>query len=227
MVGAKLVGRVARGSAKAQAPSIFPFARAALTACLPFCLSAVISCGDGGGGSGGTSGSANSGTSGSGASGATNAGSAGKGGASSSGGSSTQGGEPSNGGGGGGSGGASGSGSGGSTGGKAGGANIEPGEPCTANCPTGTIHSCMDNCPFGACDEAGFFAGEPCSTYYPSPISTETVFCAKDQTATYCLTAIDGDISYYIVSCAAGTPTVTKCKGGCGVDSNHDASCNE
>jgi hypothetical protein len=126
------------------------------------------------------------------------------------------------------SGGASGSGSGGSGGGKSGGANVEPGEPCTANCPIGRVQTCFDNCPFGACDEGRFFAGELCSTYYPEPISDETIFCAKNQTATYCLTVIDRDIGYYTVTCAAGTPTVTECRGGCGVeDANHVASCNE
>lgn len=210
---------------------VLRFARGALTACLPFCLSAGIGCGnDGGdGGGGGTSGSASgstsSGASGSGTSGATAAGNAGKGGNSSSmGGSSSDGGKSGSAGA---SGGGSSSGSGGSGGGKAGGGNVEPGKPCTANCPTGTIQTCIENCPFGPCDDAGFFADEACSTYYPSPINGGTVFCAKAQTADYCLTTLDKLQEFYTVSCAAGTPTVTKCDGGCGVDANLVGKCNE
>jgi hypothetical protein len=211
--------------------AMFPLARAAFTACLPFWLSAAVGCGDdgdGGGGGGGTGGSTTSGASGSGMAGATIAGNAGKGGGGSSmGGSASEGGESGSAGSAGASGAASGSGSGGSGGGNGGGGNVEPGEPCTANCPTGMVRTCFDNCPLGACDEAGFFAGEPCSSYYPEPVSDETIFCAKDQTATYCLTVLDQSLWYYTVSCAAGTPTVTKCDGGCGVDAEHVASCNE
>jgi hypothetical protein len=97
------------------------------------------------------------------------------------------------------------------------------------NCPTGKVQTCFDSCPLGACDDAGFFAGPTCSSVYPSPISSQTVFCAKGQTATYCLTVLDKDQYFYVVSCEAGTPTVTKCNGGCGVveDDTHAASCNQ
>jgi hypothetical protein len=212
--------------------SVLRFARVTLTACVSFWLSAAVGCGNnGGGGDGGTSGSASgspsSGASGSGTSGATTAGNAGSGG-SPMGGSPSEGGESGSGGIAGASGGASGNGSGGSGSGNGGSSNVEPGERCTANCPTGTIRTCFDSCPLGACDEGGFFADEPCSTYYPSAISDETIFCAKNQTATYCLTALDQLLEYYVVSCAAGTPTVTQCVGGCGVDdSTHAAKCNE
>lgn len=211
--------------------SVVVLARTALIASLPFWLSAAVGCGDdgGGGGGGGTSGAATSGASGSGTSGATSAGtsgaasagSAGKGsGGSSTAGSSNQGGKS-------GGGGVSGSGSGGSNGGKGGGSNVEPGQPCTANCPTGSVQTCFDNCPIAACDEGGFYADEPCSTYYPAAISSNTIFCAKNQTATYCLTTLDKLQEYWVVTCAAGTPTVKKCDGGCGADANHVATCNE
>jgi hypothetical protein len=213
--------------------SVLCFARVTLTACLPFWLSAAVGCGnDGGGGDGGTSGSASGSTSsgarGSGTSGATTAGGAGKGGdGSSMGGSSGQGGKSGSAGSAGASGGAAGSGSGGFGGGKGGGGNVEPGEPCTANCPTGTIQTCIENCPFGPCDDDGFFADEACSTYYASPINSETIFCAKGQTDAYCLTTLDKLQEFYTVSCTAGTPTVTKCDGGCGVGPDLVGKCNE
>jgi hypothetical protein len=70
------------------------------------------------------------------------------------------------------------------------------------------VHSCIENCPLGACDDSGFLADEPCSTLYPSPIGSQTIFCSKGQTATYWLSALDRNLYYYVVSCAAGTPTV-------------------
>lgn len=118
--------------------------------------------------------------------------------------------------------------SGSSPGGAGGSMPVEPGEPCTASCPTGTVQTCFDACPFGACDNGHFFADEACSTIYPSPLSAQTVYCAKDQTGSYCLTVIDKSEYFYVVECDAGTPVVTACNGGCGVrNDTHAASCNE
>ena len=102
---------------------------------------------------------------------------------------------------------------------------VEPGGPCTANCPTGTVHACYDNCPGGACDDAGFFASQPCSWFYPSAINAQTIYCSKGQTATYCLDALSQNLLSYQVTCSDGTPTVTPCSGGCGVSSSGDAAC--
>ena len=122
---------------------------------------------------------------------------------------------------GGGSSGSAGSGSpnGGHSPGGAGGA-VEPGGPCTANCPTGKVHTCFDDCPLGACDDAGFFADPLCSEVYPSPINAQTIYCTKGQTATYCLDALAQNLLSYQVTCTNGTPTVTPCSGGCGVSSD-------
>jgi hypothetical protein len=89
------------------------------------------------------------------------------------------------------------------------------------------VHSCFDDCPLGACDDSGFFASAMCSTLYPSPISSQTVFCSKGQTATYCLATLEKNLFYYVVSCDGGKPTVTKCTSGCGVASSGVASCSQ
>jgi len=101
---------------------------------------------------------------------------------------------------------------------------VEPGGPCTANCPTGRVFACYDNCPVGACDESGF-AGEPCSWFYPTEINAQTIYCRKGQTATYCLDALAQNLLSYQVTCSNGTPSVTPCSGGCGVSSSGDAAC--
>ena len=101
----------------------------------------------------------------------------------------------------------------------------EPGGPCTANCPMGKVHACYDNCPLGACDDAGFFADPPCSEVYPSAINAQTIYCTKGQTATYCLDALGQNLLSYQVTCSNGTPTVTPCSGGCGVSSDGVAAC--
>jgi hypothetical protein len=109
--------------------------------------------------------------------------------------------------------------------GGSGGASVEPGGPCTAHCPTGKVHACFDHCPLGACDDAGLYAPKLCSSVYPSAIDSQTTYCEKGQSTNYCLTTIDGDIHYYQVSCSNGSPTVTLCVGGCGVDSTGTAAC--
>ncbi|HKO47489.1 MAG TPA: hypothetical protein VJV79_07190 [Polyangiaceae bacterium] len=101
----------------------------------------------------------------------------------------------------------------------------EPGGPCTANCPMGRVHACYDNCPLGACDDSGFFAAPACSQVYPSPISAQTIYCTKGQTAKYCLDALGQNLLSYQVTCANGTPTVISCNGGCGVSSDGEAAC--
>ena len=102
---------------------------------------------------------------------------------------------------------------------------VEPGGPCTANCPTGRVFACYDNCPVGACDDSGFFAGEPCSWFYPTEINAQTIYCRKGQTATYCLDALAQKLLSYQVTCSDGTPTVTPCSAGCEVSSSGDAAC--
>lgn len=102
---------------------------------------------------------------------------------------------------------------------------MEPGGPCTANCPMGKVHACYDNCPLGACDDSGFFADPPCSEVYPSPINAQTTYCTKGQTAKYCLDALAQNLLSYQVTCTNGTPTVNPCNGGCGVSSDGDAHC--
>jgi len=217
------------------------FASSLLIASLPLWVATTVACGDsktdGGSGGGGSSSSAGAGTSSGGSSASGGAGSnsggskAGGAGASSGGADGGSSGEA------GGSSSESGSGTGGSrpeggSGPKGGtnsggeGPSVEPGAPCTANCPKGTVQSCFQNCPYGACDDAGLFADVACSTYYPKPINSQTVFCAKDQTANYCLSALDKLLLDYVVSCNAGTPTVTACPAGCGVDDKKVASCN-
>jgi hypothetical protein len=122
--------------------------------------------------------------------------------------------------------GAAGTSKGGSSG-TAGGGSVDPGGPCTANCPKGHVQVCFDQCPLGACDDSGFYAATPCSTIYPSAIDDKTVYCKKGQTASYCLSALDTLLLDYMVSCANGTPAVTPCSGGCGVDSTGAAKCGQ
>lgn len=131
----------------------------------------------------------------------------------------------------GGAGGAS-AGAGGSVSGKGGasstggsGGSVEPGQPCTGNCPKGTAQTCFKDCPLGACDNGKFFAPEPCSSLYPPALDDQTIYCAKAQTSSYCFTVIDSILKYYQVECDDGTPTVTLCDGGCGVDSSGKAAC--
>jgi hypothetical protein len=211
------------------------FAGSLLIASLPLWVATTVACGDstndGGTGGGGSSGAGagSGGSSTSGGAGTTGGGSKASGGAGTNAGgaggsSSTGGGGTSTGGGGtGGSGPKGGTSAGGGGGG---GPAVEPGAPCTTNCPKGTVQSCFENCPYGACDEGGLFADVACSTYYPKPISDQTVFCAKGQTASYCFTALDKLLNDYVVSCNAGTPTVTACPTGCGVDDKYVATCN-
>lgn len=111
-----------------------------------------------------------------------------------------------------------------STGGK--GSDVEPGEPCTENCPAGTVQTCFDDCPLGACDNGGLFGGGPCSALYPGEIDEDTVYCRAGQTSNYCFTVIDRILKYYLIGCDDGIPAVTLCDGGCGVDSDDVAACN-
>jgi hypothetical protein len=111
-----------------------------------------------------------------------------------------------------------------STGGK--GPDIDPGEPCSKDCPAGVVQTCFEECPLGSCDNAGQFGDVPCSMLYPGEIDEDTVYCRAGQTANYCFTTIDRILKYYEISCDDGTPTVTLCDGGCGVDSGGVAACN-
>lgn len=208
-------GRASSTEPVMSARSISSVAHTGLIACLPFLIAVTGACSDdkdasGGSGSGGAS----------------------SGGASTSGGATPMGGaSPSSGGAStGGSVGSGGATNGGMTakgGASSGGASVDPGSPCTANCPTGKVHACFEHCPLGACDDSGFFASTPCSTVYPSALDAQSVYCSKGQTATYCLAALDKSLYYYQVSCNAGTPTVTKCMGGCGVSGEDKAAaCN-
>jgi hypothetical protein len=111
-----------------------------------------------------------------------------------------------------------------STGGK--GPDIDAGEPCTEDCPGGTVQACFEECPLGSCDNAGLFGDVPCSMLYPGEIDADTVYCRAGQTSNYCFTTIDRILKYYEIYCDDGTPTVTLCDGGCGVDPDGVAACN-
>jgi hypothetical protein len=103
---------------------------------------------------------------------------------------------------------------------------VEPGGPCTENCPKGNVASCYDDCPLGACDNEEFFASTPCSSLYPAPVDDETVWCAKGVSARYCLTVVNADIDHYVVTCDGGTPDFEQCNDGCRT-LNGEASCND
>lgn len=103
---------------------------------------------------------------------------------------------------------------------------VEPGAPCTENCPKGNVESCFDACPLGACDNAEFFASTPCSSLYPTPVDDETVWCAKGMSSKYCVTVINADIDNYVVTCGDGVPQFEQCDHGCGTI-NNVASCNK
>jgi len=187
-----------------------PWSAAAFSVCV--LASTGCSSSDGNGGAGGTSAGGTASLAGASATGgnSVNGGSSGAGAPST-------GGSPSGGAHAGGHGGAP-AGTGGSTSPKAGaGGSVEAGEPCTANCPKGNVHTCFENCPLGPCDDALFYADALCSTVYPSAIDSSTIYCKRGQTASYCLTSLEKSLHYYVVECADGAPTVTLCSGGCGV----------
>jgi hypothetical protein len=106
-----------------------------------------------------------------------------------------------------------------STGGATGqaGTTVVPGNPCTANCPTGTLYTCFGvGCPISECDNARFFASALCSTVYPAPIDSSTIFCTAGENSSYCLDTLDRSMTYWMVTCTDGTPVFEKCVGGCG-----------
>ena len=110
--------------------------------------------------------------------------------------------------------------------GTGGGNTVEPGGPCTENCPKGNVASCYDDCPLGACDNETFFASTTCSSLYPAPVDDETVWCAKGVSASYCLTVINADIDSYVVTCDKGMPEFHQCDHGCRTI-NNEPSCND
>lgn len=98
------------------------------------------------------------------------------------------------------------------------GGKVEPGNPCVSDCPTGKVTACYGpGCPFGKCDDGGFYASRACDTVYPAPASTSTVYCAANQSIGYCLETTSNNLSFWAISCTNGTPKVTYCPDSCGV----------
>jgi hypothetical protein len=113
-----------------------------------------------------------------------------------------------------------------SSAGNEGGTTAVAGNPCTGICPTGTVLACFGvGCPLGPCDEARFMADDLCSTVYTSPLDGSFPFCSVGQNGSYCLVALNISSSDWVVHCDNGTPTLEKCAGGCGVDSNKLGHC--
>lgn len=100
------------------------------------------------------------------------------------------------------------------------------GNPCTSNCPTGTIDLCFSvGCPKGPCDNSRLHSGTLCSTLYPAPVDANTVYCAQGQNGSYCMATVDRILTYAVVTCTNGTPSIERCDAGCGVSENGVASC--
>ena len=104
--------------------------------------------------------------------------------------------------------------------------SITPGEPCTSNCPDGTITTCFGTgCPLGECDDSGFRSAKTCSATYSGPASSATVYCKAGENGSYCLQTTTTDFSYWAVTCVNGSPSVVYCPDSCGFSEAKGAKC--